>query len=244
MIKYQGNDLSEDIPELKNIDLDNVILKPITYDSKEIMTMEDQTVSTANTGDFDANTEKSFKRSHFNAWKCAFFVLLAIVVCGSVPTISYFALTSSPSNALPTIPGTELLQIVIPINRAFDVQWNPPGYPLLRASYLEPPYFDRNEDRDGYYTFDIQDGNIAGFVRKRSDGSVLQVFDEVEFISISDNVLMFNGNPNGIYLPGGGGYGTIIKAPSIASGNAGGNWVTESLANSDMTPEEWLMSKF
>merc|ERR1712194_733137 len=42
--------------------------------------------------------------------------------------------TSAPA---PTLPSG--LQIHIPVDRAFDTQWNPPGVPTLSASNLQSP---------------------------------------------------------------------------------------------------------
>lgn len=36
----------------------------------------------------------------------------------------------------------QILPLDIPLDCAFDVQWNPPGQPELRTSYLEQPFYD------------------------------------------------------------------------------------------------------
>ena len=158
--------------------------------------------------------------------------------------------------------STTFLPIVIPIDRAFDVQWNPPGHPKLSADLLDIPWGDRGSDpwayhdsdhdhRTGQYTFlrqstDDDEENLS-FVRvMEDDGSYVQVFERVQFLLISDDVLMFNGDPHeDDWFPAGGGFGTIIKAPSIPSGDAPGVYDTEPLGENDM-PEakEWLLKNF
>jgi len=141
-------------------------------------------------------------------------------------------------------PVQEFLPIQISTERAFDAQWNPPGHPTLVVSWLQIPYFDTEEDRNGYYTFEKKSGGVLGFVRKRMDGSVVEIFDEVEFKLISEDILMFLGHRNSAWVPAGGGYGTIIKAPSIPEGNTDGKWPTQMIENSETTAEEWLIKNF
>jgi len=151
---------------------------------------------------------------------------------------------------------TTSLPIEIPIDRAFDLQWNPPGHPQLHAWLLDAPWGDRgndpygyygNDDRDGHYTFrtNTEDEKMS-FVRKKEDGTYAQVFERVEFLLISEDVLMFNGDPHeGGGFPAGGGYGTLIKAPSIPAGEDAGVWDTEPLDESGMiTAKEWLLKNF
>ena len=155
--------------------------------------------------------------------------------------------------------NTAFLPIEIPTNRVFDVQWNPPGHPKLNAYLLDIPWGDRGNDpnsydnsgqdnRDGHYTF-FQSGEEDGqmkFSRKQVDGSYIQVFERVEFLLISDEVLMFNGDPHkGGGFPAGGGFGTLIKGPSIPAGDASGVYDTEPLDESGMlTAKEWLLKNF
>ena len=146
--------------------------------------------------------------------------------------------------------------VEIPIDRAFDVQWNPPGHPLLSTYFLDTPYGDRgvhpygseHDDRDGYYTFlpSEEDTSQMSFVRKQEDGSYIQVYERVEFLLISDDVLLFNGDPHeGMGFPAGGGFGTLIKAPSIPAGDADGVWDTEALDQHAMSSaKEWLLKNF
>ena len=143
-------------------------------------------------------------------------------------------------------PVQEFLPIQISTERAFDAEWNPPGHPTLVVSWLQSPYFDTEEDRNGYYTFEKKFGGVLGFVRKRMDGSVLEIFDEVEFKLISEDILMFLGHQNSdwVRVPAGGGYGTVIKAPSIPEGNTDGKWPTQMIENSETTAEEWLIKNF
>ena len=154
------------------------------------------------------------------------------------------------------------LPIVIPLNRCYDTQWSPPGYPMLDTNYLGAPFNDRSfvdgeyningeyviveDKRDGYYTFEIgPDGKITGFVRTNDDtGSIVEVFNEVEFIAISEEVLLFNGDPTTGVL--GGGYGTIIKGSNISAGPTNGSYETTSVEDSsnNISPEEWLLKNF
>mmetsp|Transcript_18841 Transcript_18841/g.34970 ORF Transcript_18841/g.34970 Transcript_18841/m.34970 type:complete len:94 (-) Transcript_18841:199-480(-) len=84
------------------------------------------------------------------------------------------------------------------------------------------------------------------FVRERPDGAVLRIFEEVEFLVVSDDVLLFNGDPGAASFVPGGGYGTLVKAPSVPAGDAGGSWATRPLANGSeiASAEEWLLEKF
>jgi len=157
--------------------------------------------------------------------------------------------------ATQTVTAVTTLPIVIPLNRCYDVQWSPPGHPMLDTYSLSVPYNDRFVDgeyvfledkRDGYYTFKINmDGKITGFVRTNDDtGSITEVFNEVEFIAISEDVLFFNGDPTGSVL--GGGYGTIIKGSNIPAGPADRAYETTSVEDSsnNVSPEEWLLKYF
>eukprot|EP00565_Helicotheca_tamesis_P003827 CAMPEP_0185724702 /NCGR_PEP_ID=MMETSP1171-20130828/1107_1 /TAXON_ID=374046 /ORGANISM="Helicotheca tamensis, Strain CCMP826" /LENGTH=273 /DNA_ID=CAMNT_0028392619 /DNA_START=1 /DNA_END=825 /DNA_ORIENTATION=- len=156
--------------------------------------------------------------------------------------------TSKPlvNNSAASSSSDRFLPIEIPIDRCFDVQWNPPGYPLLNASYLQAPWGDWGDRRDGFYTFQTFTNGTISFVRKAGDGEIVPVFQEVEFLAISDDVLLFNGDPHGgDGFPLGGGYGTLIKAPSIPAGDTDGSWTTKQLVNnSEMTAQEWLMKNF
>lgn len=172
--------------------------------------------------------------------------------------LAIFSLASA-SKDLRTANDAAFLPIEIPIDRAFDVQWNPPGHPRLSAWFLDIPYGDRgddpyayydsgHDDRDGYYTFlpSNEDATQMSFVRKQEDGSYIQVYERVEFLLISDDVLLFNGDPHeGMGFPAGGGFGTLIKAPSIPAGDADGVWDTEALDEHRMSlAKEWLLKNF
>merc|ERR1711933_529867 len=138
-----------------------------------------------------------------------------------------------------------ILPIQIPIERCYDTQWNPPGHPLLSASFLRAPYKDRqSEQRDGYYTFEITaNGEISSFVRVTEESStIIRVFDKVDFLVISEDILFFNGDPSDYWA--GGGNGTLIKGKKVTADNSGGTWATQSMENSNMTPEEWLLKNF
>lgn len=145
--------------------------------------------------------------------------------------------------------GSTFLLVEIPIDRVFDIQWNPPGHPQLSSDLLDIPFGDRGSDhRTGHYTFRQStdgDDNLS-LVRVENDGSYVQVFERVQFLLMSDDVLMFNGDPHeDDGWPVGGGFGTIIKAPSIPSGDAPGIYDTEPLDENGMyTAKEWLLKNF
>ena len=175
-----------------------------------------------------------------------------------VNILAIFSLASA-SKDLHTTSDATFLPVEIPIDRAFDVQWNPPGHPQLNAWFLDIPYGDRgddpyayydneNDERGGYYTFlpSEEDASHMSFVRKQEDGTYIQVYERVEFLLISDDVLLFNGDPHeGMGFPAGGGYGTLIKGPSIPAGGADGVWDTEALDEHGMSSaKEWLLKNF
>ena len=145
--------------------------------------------------------------------------------------------------------GSTFLPVEVPIDRVFDIQWNPPGHPQLSSDLLDIPFGDRGSDhRTGHYTFRQStdgDDNLS-LVRVENDGSYVQVFERVQFLLMSDDVLMFNGDPHeDDGWPVGGGFGTIIKAPSIPSGDAPGIYDTEPLDENGMsTAKEWLLKNF
>ena len=99
-----------------------------------------------------------------------------------------------------------------------------------KSSYLGNPFLDTEEDCKGYYTFQKKDRGVLGFLRKRVDGSVVEIFDEVRLNIISEDVLIFLGYQDG--YGGFVGFGTVIKAPSILEGNTGGKFSTESIESS------------
>ena len=160
----------------------------------------------------------------------------------------------------PPAGDAEILPLRVPVDRVFDVQWNPPGHPELYASYLQTPFGDDwgnytepwardgPADLEGYYTFVRyhQDGKL-GLLRKKEDGTLCSVFHEVAFISISDEVLMMNGDPGpeGAYGGySGGGFGTLVKGTAIPAGNEDGNWETSTLDEYEMSGLEWLLTNF
>mmetsp|Transcript_27736 Transcript_27736/g.47175 ORF Transcript_27736/g.47175 Transcript_27736/m.47175 type:complete len:241 (-) Transcript_27736:66-788(-) len=161
-------------------------------------------------------------------------------------------------------PGgdAQVLPLRIPLDRVFDVQWNPPGHPELCAYWLQTPFgddwgdYDTPWDREGtadltgHYTFIKyhHDGSL-GLVREKEDGTLCSVFLEVDFLSVSDDVLMMNGDPgpkgNAYGGYAGGGFGTLVKGPGIPAGNEGGCWDTTTIEESDgLTGEVWLMQNF
>ena len=77
---------------------------------------------------------------------------------------------------------------------------------------------------------------------KEDDGSLCFVFHEVAFISVSDNVLMMNGDPGpSLY---GGGFGTLIKGMNIAAGSEDGSWNTTTLDEYGESGLQWLLKNF
>ena len=160
----------------------------------------------------------------------------------------------------PPAGDAQVLPLEIAVDRVFDVQWNPPGHPQLCASWLQTPFGDDWGDYDeawgrdgpadlpGHYTFIKyhQNGKL-GLVREQEDGTLCGVFLEVSFVSVSDDVLMMNGDPGpeGAYGGyAGGGFGTLVKGSNIPAGNEDGCWDTTTLEESGMTGEEWLMKNF
>lgn len=138
----------------------------------------------------------------------------------------------------------EILPLNISLDRAFDVQWNPPGYPVLEAKNLTTPFGDHNstDPGDGHYTFAKHEDGMMSFVRQKTDGAVCQVFEVVDFLVVGADVLMMNGDPNPWIL--GDGFGTLIKGMSIPAGDAPGNYTTTPIADSNITVEEWLLTNF
>mmetsp|Transcript_6927 Transcript_6927/g.8623 ORF Transcript_6927/g.8623 Transcript_6927/m.8623 type:complete len:179 (-) Transcript_6927:178-714(-) len=163
---------------------------------------------------------------------------ILVLVLGLVSSsYAYHPLTTADSNLdlkdasfLMSPQGDE---IRIPIERCYDVQWNPPGYPVLNASYLDVPYKDRTEaTRNGYYTF-VTKGGMTYFVRKKLNGSIYKVFENVQFILIGNDVLMFESE---------GYYGTLIKGINIPADDSYGSWSTEKATV--LGAENWLAANF
>lgn len=76
------------------------------------------------------------------------------------------------------------------------------------------------------------------------DGSYIQVFERVQFLLISDDILMFNGDPHdGDGFPAGGGFGTLVKGPSIPAGDASGVYDTETLDQNGMSEAKGMASE-
>ena len=131
------------------------------------------------------------------------------------PTIADSNLDLQDASFLMSPQGDE---VRIPIDRCYDVQWNPPGYPMLNVWDLDVPFEDRTEEtRKGYYTFATK-GGMTYFVRKMLNGLVYKIFENVQFMLISDDVLMFESE---------GYYGTIIKGIRIAADDSDGSWSTK-----------------
>jgi hypothetical protein len=135
----------------------------------------------------------------------------------------------------------QILPLDIPLDRVFDVQWNPPGYPTLDTSFLLPPFNDQWTTRDGHYTFAQKDQDgVMSLVRKKTDGTVCSVFEKIDFRAISDEVLMMEGDTPDLV---GTGFGTLIKGKSIPAGDEGGTWNTTEVDTEEIA-EKWLMKNF
>jgi len=134
--------------------------------------------------------------------------------------------------------GVGVLPIRIPVDRCYDTQWNFPGHPSLNVFSLQPPYNDSgSENRDGYYTFEVKEnGEISSFIRITKEAShVVRVFQTVEFLVVSDDILFFRGN---------GYYCTLIKGSNIEANDSPGIWATQAVEESDIKPKEWLLMNF
>ena len=84
-------------------------------------------------------------------------------------------------------------------------------------------------------------------VREKDDGSLCSVFHEVAFISVSDDILMMNGDPGpgGAYGGyAGGGFGTLIKGMNLAAGSEDGSWNTTTLDEYGERGLQWLLKNF
>jgi len=137
----------------------------------------------------------------------------------------------------------QILPLDIPLDRVFDVQWNPPGYPTLDTSFLLPPFNDQWTTRDGHYTFAQKDQDgVMSLVRKKTDGTVCSVFEKIDFRAISDEVLMMEGDTPDFWGVGTG-FGTLIKGKSIPAGDEGGTWNTTEVDTEEIA-EKWLMKNF
>merc|ERR1712176_696872 len=89
-----------------------------------------------------------------------------------------------------------------------------------------------------------KEGKISSFVRVNNESSIIvEVFDKVEFLVISEDILFFNGDPGEGYWAGGG-FGTLIKGLNVEGDNSDGSWVTQPIGESNMTAEEWLLKNF
>lgn len=130
-----------------------------------------------------------------------------------------------------------ILPLDIPLDRAYDVQWNPPGYPELRTWGLAPPFYDQETARDGHYTFAKQneDGAMTmSLVRQKPDGTVCSVFNNVEFQAISETVLMTLHDEY---------HGTLIKGKGIPAGDGDGVYDTAPVDSVEIA-EQWLIQNF
>jgi len=112
--------------------------------------------------------------------------------------------------------------LTVPLDRCFDVQWNPPGVPELSCSSLRRPYGDRGESNEhAFYTFKGSEEKIS-LVRvtpcgENKNGPVEEtvVFESCEWVSFNGQVLHFDGN---------GSFGTLVKGIGIPAGSEDGFW--------------------
>mmetsp|Transcript_36058 Transcript_36058/g.43488 ORF Transcript_36058/g.43488 Transcript_36058/m.43488 type:complete len:575 (+) Transcript_36058:154-1878(+) len=116
----------------------------------------------------------------------------------------------------------------IPLDRCVDIQWNPPGYPTLRAGYWGHVYGDRGKPLPGegfYSVFENQESGETEFIRvvnkseeeirsapsrqmvsrdsRIRDGAIV-VFRSMNWTSTNGTMMMFCGE---------GMYGTLILGP-------------------------------
>ncbi len=112
----------------------------------------------------------------------------------------------------------------------------------MAACYARARCINDVGERDGHYTFAKlnQDGAMS-FVRQKPDGTVCSVFEKVDFVAISDTVLMMMGNPDPSWIFSG--YGTLIKGKGIPAGDEDGVYDTAPVDSVEMA-EEWLTQNF
>ena len=98
----------------------------------------------------------------------------------------------------------------IPLERCYDVQWNPPGVPVLRCSGLKPgAYTDQAPvSTGGYYALVQSEDDVDEYslLRVLPSGVETKVFTRVSWVATCEDALMLNGDGN---------YGTLIKGLSI-----------------------------
>eukprot|EP00286_Rhodomonas_abbreviata_P024087 CAMPEP_0181304988 /NCGR_PEP_ID=MMETSP1101-20121128/9472_1 /TAXON_ID=46948 /ORGANISM="Rhodomonas abbreviata, Strain Caron Lab Isolate" /LENGTH=578 /DNA_ID=CAMNT_0023410839 /DNA_START=66 /DNA_END=1803 /DNA_ORIENTATION=- len=148
---------------------------------------------------------------------------------GAAQSESGVSKASSPS-ADPNDWPLSMHEIRIPFDRCFDVQWNPPGIPVLNCMHLQAPFQDTLPPSEGgHYSF-VANGDSVSFVRVLPGlAKPVTIYERVEFVSVGENVLMFEGD---------GLYGTIIKGSNIPAGNLPGSFATEAAGNA--MAAKWL----
>ena len=156
----------------------------------------------------------------------------------------FIKISGAPVQSVTQTPGAQMndsvnetrkgeASIKVPLDRCFDVQWNPPGVPELRCRSLKQVYRDDVPlSKGGYYTFSENEGAMS-FSRVLPDGTKVRVFSRVTFMAISESVLMMNGDGN---------YGTLFKGPKLKAGDESIREPTQ--AASTKTALEWLESNF
>ena len=160
-----------------------------------------------------------------------------------------------------------VLPLRIPLNRAWDVQWNPPGHPILSVSQLQlpmgeleggfyslVPQEDEGATRMGYYTFatttaaedSVDGGEISSFVRVTDEKCLVTIFDQVEFLVLSNEVLLFRGKFPGTRSDY---FETLLQGRKVETAGAGpagvlDYWTTQPVTETLLTPKEWLFQNF
>jgi len=113
---------------------------------------------------------------------------------------------------LPPLPPT-YESMVFPKNRCYDVQWTPPGIPTLKTRHLSHPHGSPS-DATGF-SFRFHSDNGVSFHSQSGNGAPeVRVFERCEFVAISPDVLLFNGD----------GHATLIKGRGVPANSSGGEY--------------------
>jgi hypothetical protein len=109
--------------------------------------------------------------------------------------------------------GPDALSFVIPVDSAYDTQWQVRGSKLYIGG-LRQVYNDHISPFDGGHYLLSVDNMGASFLRVVGNTRTV-VFATVDFNVIGDNVLHFNGE---------GSFGTVIKGKNLLASNDGGTF--------------------
>jgi len=158
----------------------------------------------------------------------------------------------------------DMLPLRIPLDRSWDVQqWNPPGHPILSVSQLGIPigilgddlysYIPEGATRTGYYTFvtttasedSVDGGEISRFVWMTEEKCIITIFDRVEFLVLSNEVLLFRGKTPGTSYD----FFNLLQGRKVETAGAGpagvlAYWTTQPVTETLLTPKEWLFQNF